>query len=69
MRELTKRFRRVTDTTINDGGRSRRLVLTVYPKRGTLGLRPERTRREEYINLDAVYETAIRIRVKKEKAS
>lgn len=54
---------------INDGGKQKQLVITVYPE-GTIGLRPAGTRkdREEIINAVSAYETAIRQRVARDHA-
>ena len=54
MTPLTKRVTRRSDATIPDGGKRRRLVITLYPN-DTLGLRPEKTQREELISLEAIY--------------
>lgn len=67
MTDLTKPVRRRTDSTIRDAGKPRRIVTTLYPG-DTLGLRPEKTRREEFISLTTVYEYAIKLRVRKEQA-
>lgn len=67
MTDLTKPVRRRTDSTIRDAGKPRRIVITLYPG-DTLGLRPEKTRREEFISLTTVYEYAIKPRVRKEQA-
>ena len=67
MTPLTKPVTRRSETVIRDGGTRRRLVVTIYPN-DTVGLRPERTRREERITLDAVYACAIKARVRHEQA-
>ena len=66
MTALSKPISRRSESTVRDQGRSRRLVATLYPS-GTLGLRPERTRREELIPLEAVYQLAVKLRVRCEK--
>ena len=67
MTDLRKPVTRRTDTTIRDAGKSRRMVITLYTG-DTLGLRPEKTRREEFISLTTIYEYAIKLRVRKERA-
>lgn len=59
--------RRSDESKVRDCGQLRRLVITLYPD-GMIGLRPERTRREEIIPLDAVYDLAVKARVRAEKA-
>lgn len=67
MTDLTKPVRRRAPNTIRDGGKVRRLVVTLLPG-GTVGLRPEGTRRTEYVSLDACYALAVRQRVIAEKS-
>ena len=67
MTDLTKPVKRRTMTCVRDRGKSRRLVVTVYPN-GTLGLRPEKTRHEEIITVDSCWSLAVKQRVAKEKA-
>lgn len=67
MTALTKAVRRLTETSVRDQGKSKRLVVTLYPGGLVLGLRPERTRREETITLDAVYSLAVKMRVSAER--
>ena len=52
---------------VRDAGRMRRLAVTLYPN-GVLGIRPEKTRREEIVSLEAVYGLAVKQRVAKEQA-
>lgn len=67
MTDATKPVTRRTPAAVRDAGRTRRLVVTIHPN-GTLGLRPERTRREETITLEAIYSLAVKQRVAKEQA-
>lgn len=66
MTALTKPVRRMSETVIRDGGKRRRLVITLCGN-DTISLRPEKTRREETITLDAVYALAVRQRVASER--
>ena len=68
MTDLHKPVSRRTDSTIRDAGKRRRMVVTLYPNGDTLGLRPEKTRREEFISIAAIYEFAVKCRVRKEQA-
>ena len=65
---LNKPVRRKSRETIRDAGRTYALVVTLYPN-GLLGLRPERTRREELIPLAAVWFSAVKMRVAAEVAA
>ena len=67
MTTLSKPVKRLTASSIRDRGHNKRLVAILYPS-GILGLRPERTRREEFIPLSIAYELAIRLRVRSEQA-
>lgn len=67
MTDLRKPVSRRTDTTIRDAGKSRRLVVTLYPG-DVIGVRPEKTRREERTTLAAVYDLAVKARVRLEQA-
>ena len=60
-RPVTKRTEAVTPRP-----RSRRIVVTVYPA-GMLGLRPERCRREELLDIGAAYCIAVKTRVLAER--
>lgn len=65
MTPCNKPVSRVFDSAmVRDGGKLKRLVVTFYPN-GTLGIRPEKTRRarEEAISIEAVYSVAIKQRV------
>ncbi len=64
--KITKAIRRLSDSSVRDGGRPRRLVVTLYPQ-GFIGLRQERTRREETVSLEAMYWYAIKSRVAGER--
>ena len=48
--------------------RGRRLVVTLMPG-DVIGLRPERTRREEFYSLAALYDLAVKTRVLSERAA
>jgi len=63
---VTKPLKRRTDARVQDQG-SRRLIVTLYPD-GCIGLRPERTRREETVSLSACWQMAVRQRVAYERA-
>lgn len=67
MTPLHKPVTRKTDAHVRDQGKERRIIVTLYPGKGTLGLRPERTRREELVSLAAVYEFAVKMRVQYEQ--
>jgi hypothetical protein len=66
MTDLQKAVRRRTTQTVHDGG-ARRLVVTLHPS-GILGLRLERSRREETIPLEFCYFAAVKARVLRERA-
>lgn len=63
--KLTRPVRRKTAQTVRDTGKQRRIVVTLYPG-GTIGLRLERTRREEVITVEAVYWNALTARMASE---
>ena len=67
MTDLHKPIKRRTDATVRDGGKARRIVVTLYPG-NTIGLRQEKTRREELISIEAAYSLAVKMRVAKEQA-
>lgn len=67
MTPLNKSVTRRSEATIRDGGRTRRIVITLYPS-NVIGLRPEKTRREELITVEAAWSTAVKMRVAKERA-
>lgn len=66
MTPLNTKVRRKTTVTVRDGGKTRDLIVTIYPG-GTLGLRPWMTRREEFISLAACYDKAVKNRVLTER--
>jgi hypothetical protein len=66
MRDVKKAIPRRVADLVRDGGRLRRLVVTVYPN-GTIGLRPERTRREEVVSAGGIWQRAVRDRVVAER--
>jgi hypothetical protein len=66
MTPLTKPVTRRSEATVRDRGRNRRLVVTLYPS-GILGLRQERSRREETLTLEAAWSMAVKMRVAAEK--
>lgn len=67
MTPLNKSITRRSEATIRDGGRNRRIVITLYPS-NVIGLRPEKTRREEVIPVEAVWSIAVKMRIAKERA-
>lgn len=68
MTDLKKKVSRRDDGAIvRDRGKLRRLIVTLYPG-GTIGLRPEKTRKEEIISFAGVYHAAVKARVMKEQA-
>jgi hypothetical protein len=66
MTDLLKSVKRRTNSTVRDEGKVRRLVITLYPG-GVIGLRPEKTRREELLSVEAACATAVKIRVAQER--
>jgi hypothetical protein len=66
MTDLLKSVKRRTNSTVRDEGKVRRLVITLYPG-GVIGLRPEKTRREELLSVEAAWATAVKIRVAQER--
>ncbi len=67
MTDLHRPISRRTDSTIRDAGKRRRLVVTLYPG-DVIGIRPERTQREEITTLEAVWGMAVKCRVRQEQA-
>lgn len=59
--------RRLTRATVREAGKLRQLVITIYPG-DIIGLRPLGTRREEKIEMRAVYDRAVINRVNAERA-
>lgn len=68
MTPLNKPVTRRSEETVREAGKLRRIVVTLYPN-GTIGLRPEKTRREEILPIEAVYITALKARVASERAT
>lgn len=68
-RAISKKIvRKVDMSMVRDRGKLKALVATIYPN-GTLGLRPEKTRREEVITLESCYGLAIKQRAARERAA
>ena len=67
MTDLNKPVTRRSGFHVRDAGKLRRIVVTLYPH-GFIGLRPEKTRREETIGLHAAYDMAVKMRVARERA-
>jgi hypothetical protein len=59
---LTRKITRRSAVAYRDRSRLRRIVITLYPA-GMIGLRLEKTRREETLPLPLAYEMAVRARV------
>lgn len=68
--KLTKPVKRKSGNLTRDGRKFRNLIITIYPNRegDYIGIRPEGTRREEMLPLDAAYHLAIKMRVSSERA-
>ncbi len=66
MTALTKPVTRRTENEIRDRGKRRPLVITLYLG-GVIGLRPAKTRQEEIIGIEAVYDLAVKMRVAQER--
>lgn len=64
--ELKKPIKRRTMERVRDGGKPRRLVVTLYPT-GFIGLRQEGRRKEETVTIEGVYQYAIRNRLAVER--
>lgn len=67
MTDLTKPVRRRSNELKRDCGKLRRIVIAIYPA-GFIGLRLEKTRREEVLPLSAAYDVAVKMRVAAERA-
>lgn len=65
---LTKPVRRLSEEYRRDRSKMRRVVITIYPS-GYIGLRLEKTRREETLPILAAYDTAVKMRVADERAT
>lgn len=64
---LTKRVKRVTIETHRNGGKSRRLIVTLHPG-DTISIREQGRRTgEEFISIASVYQYATRCRVAVER--
>ncbi len=66
MTKLSKPVARMSEAVVRDSGRLKRLVVTIYPN-DTIGLRPEKTRREEVVTMAAAYSLAVKQRVNAER--
>jgi hypothetical protein len=64
--DLHKPFKRRSQVTARERGKHRRIIVTLYPA-GFIGFRPEGTRREETLSIDAAYAMAIKSRVFRER--
>jgi hypothetical protein len=60
--QLTKPVKRRSNEVRRDRGKSRAIVITIYPH-GYIGLRLEGTRSEETLPIQAAYERAIKMRL------
>lgn len=67
MTDLNKPVRRRSGFMVRDAGKLRKVVVTLYPH-GFIGLRPEKTRREETLGLQAAYDVAVKMRVARQRA-
>ncbi len=67
MTPLNKPVKRMSEAVVRDMGRLKRLAITIYPN-DMIGLRPERTRREELVPMRTVYDLAVKLRSRAEKA-
>lgn len=65
--ELTKPVRRRSNEYRRDRSKMRRIIVAIYPG-GYIGLRLEKTRREETIPILAAYDVAVKMRVAGERA-
>lgn len=64
---LTKTVTRRSESVVRDGTKRRRLVVSIHPG-GFIGMRLEKTRREETIDFESVWSMAVKMRVAHEKA-
>lgn len=64
--QLTKPIRRRTEAGKFDRGKLRRYVITLYPG-DLIGFRLEKCRHEEFLPIGVAYNTAIRLRIAKER--
>lgn len=63
---LKKPVRRKTVQEIRDRSKYRAMIVTLYPG-GFMGIRLAKTRREETIPIENVYESAVKARVSRER--
>lgn len=68
MTTIKSPVRRKSDAVVRDQGKLRRLVITIYPN-DTIGVRPEKTRREEIVSIEAVYSLGVKQRLASERAT
>lgn len=66
MTDTNKPVRRRTEALVREQGKLRRVIVTIYPSM-VLGLRLEKTRREEYLTIHAAYGLAVKARVAQER--
>jgi hypothetical protein len=66
MTKLSSPVTRMSEALVRDSGKLKRLVVTLYPN-DTIGLRPEKTRREEVVAIGAAYSLAVKQRVNSER--
>ena len=64
--ELKKPVKRKTLDRVRNGGKPRRLIVTLYPG-GYIGLREEGRRKEEIVTIEGAYQYAIRNRLAVER--
>lgn len=67
---LNKPVKRRTADKLRNGGKPRRLVITLYPGDivgGIIGLREEGRRQEEFVTIEGAYQYAIRNRLSRER--
>ncbi len=64
---IKKPVRRKSEAVVRDAGKYRQLIVTIYPN-DVVGLRPQGTRREELVTLEAVYSLGVKQRVAKERS-
>lgn len=67
MTDLHKRVARRSHEVKRDRSKLRRIVVSLHPA-GFIGLRLERTRREEILPIGAAYDVAVKMRVGAERA-
>jgi 1-acyl-sn-glycerol-3-phosphate acyltransferase len=67
MTPLSKLVRRLSGETVRDAGKLRRLVVTLLPG-DLIGIRPEGTRRTEYVSIGACHALGMRQRILAERS-